>query len=165
MLELSEEDGDDSTWDISPNPKIFLSNANMPRIAYPIAQELPHIHLPIGRNGTGRLEGLLDTGGCSTLGHLPYFMELAKSYPDLVVDTHELQQYLLENINISGVGQGAVIVTHIMEIHMPFVINGTQTKINIGLAENEPITLLYGLPFQTSAKMDPDIGKDGYQIW
>jgi hypothetical protein len=157
-VKLPDEDGD-STWNASPSPKIFLSNADMPRIAYPIAQELPHIQLPIGRNGTGRLEGLLDTGGCSTLGHLPYFMELAKSYPDLVVDIHELQQYRLENINISGVGQGTIIiVTHIMEMHMPFVINGTQTKINIGLAENSPITLLYGLPFQTAAKMDIKFG-------
>jgi hypothetical protein len=137
-VELPDGDGD-SLWNFSPSPKIFLSNANMPQNAYPIAQELPHIQLPIGRNGTGRLEGLLDTGGCSTLGHLPYFMELAKSYPDLMVDTHELQQYRLENINISGMGQGAVVITHIMEIHMPFVINGTQTKVNIGLAENAPI--------------------------
>jgi hypothetical protein len=149
-VELPDEDGD-SLWNVSPSPKIFLSNADMPRIAYPIAQELPHIQLPIGRNGTGRLKGLLDTGGCSTLGHLPYFMELAKLYPDLVVETHELQQYRLENINISGVGQGAVIITHIMEIHMPFVINGTQTKINIGY------------PLLWTAI--PDIGQDGYQIW
>jgi hypothetical protein len=62
------------------------------------------------------------------------------------------------SFDISGVGQGAVIVTHIMEIHLPFVINGTQTKINIGLAENVPITLLYGLPFQTLAKMDIKFG-------
>jgi hypothetical protein len=150
-VELPDEDSD-STWNVSPTPKIFLSNANIPRIAYPIAQELPHIRLPIGRNGTGKLEGLLDTGGCSTLGHLPYFMELAKSYPDLVMDVHELQQYRLENINISGVGQGAAVVSHIMEIYMPFIINGTQTKVNIDLAENAPITLFYGLPFQTSAK-------------
>jgi hypothetical protein len=102
MLELPDEDGD-SMWNVSPSPQIFLSNADMPRIAYHIAQELPHIQLPISRNGTGRLKGLLDTGGCSTLGHLPYFMELAKSYPDLVVDTHEPQQYQLENINISGI--------------------------------------------------------------
>jgi hypothetical protein len=156
-VELPDEDND-SMWNVSSTPKIFLSNADMPRIAYPIAQELPYIQLPIGRNGTGKLEGLLDTGGCSTLGHLPYFMQLAISYPDLVVDVHELQQYRLENINISGVGQGAVVVTHIMEIHMPFVINGTQTKINIGLADNAPITLLYGLPFQTSAKMDIKFG-------
>jgi hypothetical protein len=90
---LQPEDDGDSTWNVSPNAKIFLSYADMPQIAYPIAQELPHIQLPIARNGTGRLEGLLDTGGCSTLGHLPYFMELTKSYPDPVVDTHELQQY------------------------------------------------------------------------
>jgi hypothetical protein len=52
-------------------------------------------------------------------------------------------------MNYSSIGwktsisaQGAIVITHIMEIHMPFVINGTQTKVNIGLAENVPITLL-----------------------
>jgi hypothetical protein len=48
MLEHTE-DKEDTTWDVSPNPKIFLSNAAMPQIGNPIAQELPHIQLPIGR--------------------------------------------------------------------------------------------------------------------
>jgi hypothetical protein len=55
MVELPDEDND-SMWNASPTPKTFLSNADMPRIAYPIAQELPYIQLPIGRNGTGKLE-------------------------------------------------------------------------------------------------------------
>jgi hypothetical protein len=41
---------------------------------------------------------------------------------------------------------------------MPFVINGFQTKINIGLADNNPITLLYVLPFQTNTKMNINLG-------
>jgi hypothetical protein len=64
----------------------------------------------------------------------------------------------LENININAIRQGAVVITHIMEIHIPVVFSGTQTKLIIGLAENAPITLFYGLPFQTKAKMNINLG-------
>jgi hypothetical protein len=152
-VELSEEDKDDSTWDASPNPKIFLSNADMPRIAYPIAQELPHIQLPIGRNGTGRLEGLLDTAGCSTLGHLPYFMELAKSHPDLVVDTHELQQFRYQWCRTG--------------CSYRYSYHGDSSAFCYQWNPNKDQHWLSGkcAHYPSLWTALPDIGEDGHQIW
>ena len=47
-------------------------------IRYPITTELPHVDLPIGKQGVDTIEGLLDTGGACTMGNIEYWTEVSK---------------------------------------------------------------------------------------
>lgn len=122
-------------------------------------QKMPHLKIPIGtKNGKMRLEGLFDTGGCSTIGYRPYFMAMKKYFPQLVRAVHTLKQHRHADISINGIG-GGIEITDIMEIKLPYKSpKGHQACIAIGLAEETPITLIIGLPFiiNTGCIMDYD---------
>jgi hypothetical protein len=135
----------------------FSNTAMSGDIVYSIANELPHLKLPVGKQGNGyNLEGLFDTGGCSNLGWTPYFLKLADKHPQLVASIHKLEDKQMETIKIGGIG-GRIEVTHILEMWMPYVHNGKPTKINIGLSTGLPITCIFGLPFQIGTKSVIDL--------
>ena len=135
----------------------FLNTAMSGEIVYSIANELPHLKLPVGKQGNGyNLEGLFDTGGCSNLGWTPYFLKLADKHPQLIASIHKLEDKRMETIKIGGIG-GRIEVTHILEMWMPYVHNGKPTKINIGLSTGLPITCIIGLPFHIGTKSVIDL--------
>ena len=59
-------------------------------IRYPITSELPHFHLPMGKNNEATVEGLMDTGGACTMGELAYWREVAIRVPSLIAHFNEL---------------------------------------------------------------------------
>jgi hypothetical protein len=127
-------------------------------IRYPITTELPHVHIPIGKQSSATAEGLLDTGGACTMGDISYWSEVAKRMPHLIAHYEELTQHQEKPISIGGVGAGKVMITHVMGVWLPWAIGKDDTKLVIGLGENMPMTLLIGLPFQVAAQCVIDIG-------
>ena len=127
-------------------------------IRYPITTELPHVDLPVGKQGVDTIEGLLDTGGACTMGDIEYWTEVSKRRPDIISHYEELSQHQEKPISIGGVGAGKVLITHVMGVWLPWMIGNEETKLVIGLGENMPMTLLIGLPFQVSAQCLIDIG-------
>jgi hypothetical protein len=82
---LLADDSDDHTFgftgwakdDVGPNvftnTKVAVKN-----IIYPMSNSMLHMKVPIGREGAAKItfEGLVDTGGCSNLAHLPYVQKI-----------------------------------------------------------------------------------------
>mmetsp|Transcript_29893 Transcript_29893/g.49614 ORF Transcript_29893/g.49614 Transcript_29893/m.49614 type:complete len:821 (+) Transcript_29893:461-2923(+) len=139
-------------------PKIFSFNGEkQERVYYPMANEMPHIAIPFGnlKQGIVRITGLLDTGGCSSIGHLDYFMQVAKVYPHLVGRIITLKDLRKEDITIGGIG-GRIAITHIMELQLPYCYgesgNSKHYHKAVGLTKDLPITFIIGLPFQKSCR-------------
>ena len=141
-------------------PKTFHSQVEASTfiIRYPIASELPHVCIPVGKQGQSTVEGLLDTGGACTMGDLIYWREVAARNPQLVLRLEELHTHLIKPIAIGGVGEGKVEVTHVLELWMPWIVNGVESRLVIGLGEKMPVTLLIGLPFIVAAQCTLDLG-------
>jgi hypothetical protein len=127
-------------------------------VRYPIASELPHVTIPVGKDGAAMVEGLLDSGGACTMGDLAYWKEVAVRAPALIAHFQELSTYQEKPISIGGVGAGKVEITHIMGLWLPWQVGTRESKLVIGLGENMPVTLLIGLPFQIAAQCVVDIG-------
>jgi hypothetical protein len=128
-------------------------------LRYPIASELPHVVIPVGRKGEATIEGLLDTGGACTMGDLIYWREVAGRCPHLIAQFEELSDHQEKPISIGGVGAGKVEITHIIGIWLPWLVGNKESKLVIGLGENMPVTLLIGLPFQIATQCVMDIGQ------
>jgi hypothetical protein len=128
-------------------------------LCYPISSELPHVVIPIGRNGEATIEGLLDTRGACTMGDLTYWREVAGGCPHLIAQFEELSDHQEKPISIGGVGAGKVEITHIMGIWLPWLVGDKDSKLVIGLGENMPVTLLIGLPFQIATQCVMDVGQ------
>jgi hypothetical protein len=128
-------------------------------LRYPISSELPHVVIPVGRNGEATIEGLLDTGGACTMGDLVYWQEVAGRCPNLIAQFEELSDHQEKPISIGGVGVGKVEITHIMGIWLPWLVGDKESKLVIGLGENMSVTLSIGLPFQIATQCVMDIGQ------
>ena len=96
-----------ATFQFAPQGRTFA-------IRYPITSELPHFHLPVGKNNEATVEGLMDTGGACTMGELAYWREVAIRVPSLIAHFDELEQHQEKPISIGGVGAGKVMITHVM---------------------------------------------------
>ena len=70
---------------------------------------------------------------------------MANRVPSLIAHFDELEQHQEKPISISSVGAGKVVITHMMGLWLPWVVNTSETKIVIGLGENMPVNLLVGL--------------------
>jgi hypothetical protein len=128
---------------------------------YDIAATLPHLFLPIGRgdedgSADAKLKGLLDSGGCCTMGHRPYFLLLKEKYPHLIKNHVHLEESKYENIRIGGLN-GGIEITEMLEIWLPFADGDGNSSLTLGLSEDLPITTLFGLPFQIKAKLTIDL--------
>jgi hypothetical protein len=55
-----------------------------------------------------------------------------------------------EDINIGGIKEG-VWITHMIEYWLPFQKDGRNATLTIGLTDDLPIAMLFGLPFQIKA--------------
>ena len=151
----------EGTGDGEGNPMSFLNTpgaATRSAIRYPIASELPHVCIPVGRNSEATVEGLLDTGGACTMGDYVYWNEVAARCPHLVAQYEELSEHQEKPISIGGVGAGKVEITHILGLWLPWSIGNKETKLVIGIGMNMPVTLLIGLPFQIATQCVMDIG-------
>jgi hypothetical protein len=95
------------------------------QLEYPIAQRLPHLALPVGRTKSEMvfLEGLWDTGGCSTIGWKPFFDRLREKYPSMFRAYHDLKRDRIEPIRIGGIG-GRIHITHLCEIYLSYQLDG-----------------------------------------
>jgi hypothetical protein len=133
------------------------------RVAYPMMDKLLHVKVPIGIPNTQgimpkyHLEGLFDTGGCSSMGYEPYFLEIQRQCPQLVKEIVVLDKIKHKKINIGGVG-GLIQIERIMYLYMPYTWSGEWAMIAVGLSQKLPITMIIGLPFimNTKSIMDYD---------
>jgi hypothetical protein len=137
----------------------FEAQGSSSGLRYPISSELPHVVIPVGRNGEATVEGLLDTGGACTMGDLVYWREVASRCPNLIAQFEELSDHQEKPISIGGVGAGKVEITHIMGMWLPWLVGDKESKLVICLGENMPVTLLIGLPFQIATQCVMDIGQ------
>jgi hypothetical protein len=131
------------------------SNVKEEEIKYPVASALPCLAVPIGKGDVRpfvNLEGLLDTGGCSNLGWLPYFQELARVAPHTVARFFSLKEKQMEDIRIGGIG-GHIVITHMIELWMPYILYNKRVKITIGLSNDLPINCILGTPFTIMAQL------------
>jgi hypothetical protein len=151
---------------VPPAPKTFLGAPPLSRYEFKIAYKLPFLKFPIGDGQTSEdcatLSGLADTGGCCNMGWLPYHQEIARKYPHLVHEFVNLEEKQYENINIGGL-QGGVALTHMIKYFIPYTDQGGGCVITLGLTEDLPIDTLFGVNFQTEAKMQIDLA--GRKIW
>ena len=136
---------------------LTASGTAAPSLQYPISSELLHIKLPVGKDSSVPIEGLLDTGGACTMGDLTYWLEVANKVPHIVASLDELSVYQEKPITIGGVGAGKVEITHVLALWLPGLFNGSPCKLVIGLGENMPVTLLIGLPFQIATQCVIDV--------
>jgi hypothetical protein len=139
----------------------FLAN-RFARFAYPISDSLPFIDVPIGRviaeNGQPQdyLRGLADTGGCCTMAWKPYMLRLKEKFPHYIEDHTVLKERQFEDIRIGGI-QGGVFITDVMTLFLPFTTDGSNHRIMLGLTDDLPINVLYGLPFLLQAQITLDM--------
>ena len=129
------------------------------RFEFDISSRLPFAKLPIGDgsdHGKATLQGLVDTGGCCMMGWLPYHQKIYQQFPQLVKSFIDLQDQKYEQISIGGVA-GAVKISHMISYHLPFVHQGEQASLTIGLTADLPINTLIGLSFQVKAAMTLDL--------
>ena len=121
---------------------------------------------PIGNGATTKdktmLSGLADTGGCCNMGWLTYHKEIAWRYSHLVHNFINLDAKRYKNINIGGL-QGGVALTHMIEYYIPYTDQGGTCLLTLGLTDDLPIDTLFGVNFQTKAKMQIDLA--GRKIW
>jgi hypothetical protein len=152
--------------DPSKNPKTFLGAPPLSRYEFKIAYKLPFMMFPIGDGATSddcaTLSGLADTGGCCNMGWLPYHREIARRYPHQVHEFVDLEEKRYEHINIGGL-QGGVALTHMIKYFIPYTDRGGTCILTLGLTEDLPIDTLFGVNFQTEAKMQIDLA--GRKIW
>jgi hypothetical protein len=92
------------------------------------------------------------------MGDLTYWREVAVRNPSLVVRLEELTEHQVKPIAIGGVGEGRVEISHVLEFWMPWVVNGQDSRLVIGLGDKMPVTLLIGLPFIIAAQCTLDLG-------
>jgi hypothetical protein len=90
------------------------------------------------------------------MGYLAYHEEINRSFPHLVAEFIELAEQQFESINIGGL-QGGVALTHMVRYHIPYTDNGQPCYITLGLTADLPIDTLFGVGFQTEAKMTIDL--------
>ena len=145
-----------STW-----ASTFI-NSPLQEISFPVAQELPHIVMPIGRQKERYIEGLLDTGGACNMGDIlvVYWDEVTKRHPETVHQYEKLEDHRIEPIKIGGVGAGCVVITHIVCFRMPWTVEGKPTFLTIGLGDAMPLTLIIGFPFHTATDLVVDHGNN-----
>jgi hypothetical protein len=147
-------------------PTTFLGAAPLSPYEFKISFKLPFLKFPIGDGGTSKdratLSGLADTGGCCNMGWLSYHREIAQRYPHLVHEFVDLAEKRFESISIGGL-QGGVMLTHMVKYLIPYTDQGGACILTIGLTEDLPIDTLFGVNFQTEAKMQIDLA--GKRIW
>jgi hypothetical protein len=139
-----------------PGPSTFLGAPPLQRYPFKIAYKLPFMTFPIGdgstSNDTATLSGLADTGGCCNMGSLQYHSEIMKTFPRLVAEYTELAEKRFESISIGGL-QGGVVLTHMIRYHIPYSDKIEPCSITLGLSAEFPLDTLFGVGFQTEAKM------------
>jgi hypothetical protein len=147
-------------------PSTFLGAPPLSQYDFKISFKLPFLAFPIGDGGTSNdkatLSGLADTGGCCNMGWLSYHKEIAQRYPELVHEFLDLKEKRYETISIGGL-QGGVILTHMIKYLIPYTDRGGACVLTLGLTEDLPIDTLFGVNFQTEAKMTIDLA--GRKIW
>ena len=147
-------------------PSTFLGAPPLSCYEFKIAYKLPFMTFPIGNGGTTEdcctLSGLADTGGCCNMGWLPYHREIAQRYPHLVHEFIDLEEKRYENITIGGL-QGGVSLTHMIQYYIPYTERGGTCLLTLGLTEDLPLDTLFGVNFQTKAKMQLDLA--GRKVW
>jgi hypothetical protein len=147
-------------------PATFLGAPPLSRYEFKIAYKLPFMTFPIGDGATtedcATLSGLADTGGCCNMGWLPYHREISQRYPHLVHEFVDLEEKRYENINIGGL-QGGVALTHMIKYLIPYTDRGGTCVLTLGLTEDLPLDTLFGVNFQTEAKMQIDLA--GRKVW
>ena len=67
-----------------------------------------------------------------------------------------LKERRFEDIKIGGI-QGGAYITDIMTVYLPFTRDGSNHRIMLGLTNNLPINVLYGLPFFIQAQITMDM--------
>jgi hypothetical protein len=152
--------------DKTHQPKSFLGAPPLSRYEFKIAYKLPFMKFPIGDGATSEdcatLSGLADTGGCCNMGSLSYHREISQRYPHLVHEFVDLEEKRYEHINIGGL-QGGVALTHMIKYYIPYTDRGGTCILTLGLTEDLPIDTLFGVNFQTEAKMQIDLA--ARKIW
>jgi hypothetical protein len=147
-------------------PSTFLGAPLLSPYEFNISFKLPFLTFPIGDGGTSNdkatLTGLADTGGCCNMGWLTYHREIAKRYPQLVHEFVDLKENRYETISIGGL-QGGVVLTHMIKYLIPYTDRGGACVLTLGLTEDLPLDTLFGVNFQTEAKMQIDLA--GRTIW
>ena len=143
-------------------PTTFLTQHPLRRYPLKVAFELPFLTFPIGDgttpNDTGTLTGLLDTGGCCSMGNLNYFEELHRVFPQYFVDLFPLQEKQFEDINIGGIKSG-IWLTHIAILWIPYEEHNRTCTIEFGLSSELPVDALYGVQFIKEAKLVPRLAE------
>jgi hypothetical protein len=147
-------------------PSTFLGAAPLTPYEFKISFKLPFLTFPIGEGGSSNdkamLTGLADTGGCCNMGWLTYHREIAQKYPQLVHEFTDLKDKRYKTISIGGL-QGGVVLTHMIKYLIPYTDRGGACVLTLGLTEDLPLDTLFGVNFQTEAKMQIDLA--GRKIW
>ena len=147
-------------------PSTFLGAAPLTPYEFKISFKLPFLTFPIGDGETSddraTLTGLADTGGCCNMGWLTYHRAVAKRYPRLVHEFTDLQEHRYETISIGGL-QGGVVLTHMIKYLIPYSDRGGACVLTLGLTDDLPLDTLFGVNFQTEAKMQIDLA--GRKMW
>jgi len=92
-----------------------------PQVEFAINKLQPFMYFPIGLSSDNHanLRGLYDTGGCCNMGWLPYHLDTAKRFPDIVKQVINLENIREEPFNIGGI-DGSVLITHIIKYYLPY---------------------------------------------
>jgi hypothetical protein len=143
-----------------PIASTFLGAPPLLPYEFKISFKLPFLKFPIGDGGTSddkaTLTGLADTGGCCNMGWLTYHREIAQRYPQLVHEFVDLKENRYETISIGGL-QGGVVLTHMIKYLIPYTDRGGACILTLGLTDDLPLDTLFGVNFQTEAKMQIDL--------
>ena len=89
------------------------------------------------------------------MGNLSYHQAIAEQFPQFVDELICLETERFETINIGGLKDG-VTLTHMIRYHIPFIDQGAQCYVTLGLTDDLPIDTLFGLGFQQKTKMKID---------
>ena len=91
--------------------------------------------------------------------NLDYADEMRKMAPQFFQDFFKLKEQRYEEINIGGLKEG-IWLTHIANIYLPYIEDGTYVTLQFGLSKKMPIDALMGVNFQQAARMTIDLGNN-----
>ena len=126
-----------------------LLTANPRPFSIDLSAELPHVSIPIGTSSSHvAIRAAADSCAGMNIGELAFHRRIHELYPELVVNWVDLAT-AANPLSVGGVGKhsSGLIVSHVITYRLPYMKNGKETTLSIGLSKDAACTVLLGIGF------------------
>ena len=155
LEDLFHESATTDTWFFPAVASAFQTTVRVPnKFFLPVSEVLPHIDLELGLEGVATIAGIPDSAASASCGPLDYHMNIATTFPHLVVRFVPVSHTNVSEFSVAGVGPGpACRCTHMIEYWTNKVYKGRRLTIRVALFPSLSVNFLIGLPYLRAMKM------------